>query len=334
MFLLYRPYLHYRVFHKRLLSFAFLAVGMCSLTACTQTVKTYNSQWAGSAAELAAQEPKTDGKTLETLSVAELVSKGNTESPHGNQQLARMYYAMAIKKDPESVKALAGMGSLLLRHGSLGSAQKAYQQILNIDPDNRTALVALARIDRIQGRTDRAIELLNQALEGVDGDAELLNELAMTYDAVGQSQPAALLYEQVVSLRPESAAGHNNQGFNFMLQEDYQGAITAFRQALTLEPANAYAQNNLAAAFALNGQEERALRLFSSTENKAVAYNNLGYLYMTSGKLDKAEAAFKTALELKPSFYVKAQENLDQLDRLRRSELNNVERKNTDKEEI
>lgn len=292
------------------------------LTGCTTTVKTYNSQWTDSAAELAAEQPQEKRNTLETLSPEQLIQHGESVMRQGNLNVARMYYAMAIKKDPASVAALAGMGALLLQSGVLDGAQAAYEQALELDSNYHSALLDLARIHRLQGNIDTAKALLNRALEVDPEQVETLNELAMTYDAAGEVNVAAPLYDKIVQLSPQLAASHNNQGFNRMLQGDYPRAVSSFRKALTLEPDNLYALNNLAAAFALLGDEERALRLFTSASSKAVAYNNVGYLKMTRGDLEQAEEDFKTALELKPSFYLKAQENLDQLYRMKRLEVN------------
>jgi Flp pilus assembly protein TadD len=86
---------------------------------------------------------------------------------------------------------------------------------------------------------------------------------------------------------------------------------------MALEPGNTRTNNNLGAAYALNGNEEKALQIFEKSVGKAAAYNNIGYIYMTQGEWDKAEKAFKHALDLNPRFYVRAQENLDRLNRMR-----------------
>jgi Flp pilus assembly protein TadD len=128
---------------------------------------------------------------------------------------------------------------------------------------------------------------------------------------------AELLHQKFISLRPDNPSGYNNLGFNYLLQGRYTDAIPLFSRALALEPANMRSKNNLATAFLLNNQEVRALQLFEDTLGKPAAYNNIGYLYMTQGNWDKAEKAFKKALELNPVFYPRAQQNLDRLNSLR-----------------
>ncbi len=52
-----------------------------------------------------------------------------------------------------------------------------------------------------------------------------------------------------------------------------------------------------------------ALNAFRRAGDDASAYNNLGMVYMGQGKYSEALAAFEKAIELKPTFYVKAHEN-------------------------
>jgi len=48
---------------------------------------------------------------------------------------------------------------------------------------------------------------------------------------------------------------------------------------------------------------------FKKCGDKASAYNNIGYLYMTEQKYKQALEAFEKAIETKPKYYAKAQEN-------------------------
>jgi len=40
------------------------------------------------------------------------------------------------------------------------------------------------------------------------------------------------------------------------------------------------------------------------------AYNNLGCVYLKQGEFDKAISCFEKAIEINPTFYIKAGENL------------------------
>lgn len=70
-------------------------------------------------------------------------------------------------------------------------------------------------------------------------------------------------------------------------------------------------KNNLASAYILSGNERQGLAFFENTVGQAGAYNNLGYIYLVQKDYKNAEKAFTKALELSPSYYIKAGKNLD-----------------------
>jgi tetratricopeptide (TPR) repeat protein len=58
------------------------------------------------------------------------------------------------------------------------------------------------------------------------------------------------------------------------------------------------------------GRYGDALEAFRKGGGEAAAYNNIGYIYMTDGKYEEAIKTLEKAIEIRPSFYVKANENL------------------------
>jgi Flp pilus assembly protein TadD len=144
-------------------------------------------------------------------------------------------------------------------------------------------------------------------------DVLVLRELAILYDLMGQEKLAESLYLEIVRMTPDIAASHNNLGMNLLVQQKYPQAILSFLQALNINRESVRIKNNLATAYALNGNTAKALRLFADTVGEASAHNNLGYLYMTQGKLELAEEHLKRAIAIHPKYYPKAQENLARL---------------------
>ncbi|OEU75278.1 MAG: hypothetical protein BA874_05245 [Desulfuromonadales bacterium C00003068] len=287
-----------------------------SLYGCTQSVRSYSSQWPDEAIDLLDSEENSKQK-LDDLSVDQLIFRGNAVLAKGNEGLARIYFAMAIKKSPDSAAALTGAGNSFFRNGAFKPATQAYERALEKVSDYSPAIFALARVHRVQGNYSEAIEILSAALVIDEQNVEVLTELAMNYDNTGHAEMAEPLYRQVITLQPTTASCYNNLGFNLMLQGEYSESISMLSRSLRIEPDNVYAQNNLAIAYALSGNEERAIQLFTSAADKAIAYNNIGYLLMETGEWNRAEHAFTSALELNPRFYVRAQNNLDQLNRMK-----------------
>jgi len=91
---------------------------------------------------------------------------------------------------------------------------------------------------------------------------------------------------------------------------EFDKAVQAFRTALDLNFQDPAVYNNLGLALSKNGRYASALEAFRKAGSEAQAYNNLGCVYLNKGKYEEAIKAFEKAIELDPSFYVTAGENL------------------------
>ncbi len=285
------------------------------VSGCTSTTQ-YTSL-----SKLTIEEASADNdpsKKIANLSYEQLINKADQYQKNGNKQLATLHYQKALLKKPESMAASIGLSKLLIQEGQLDEAQKLLKQALEKEENNVAVLTLMGRIARNRGDLDESLVLLNKAYQNAPQNPEVLTELAITNDHMGQERLtyAEPLYKKVISLKPHSSAAHNNLGFNYLLQGRHKDAANSFNKALVLDPDNKRAKNNLGAAYLLNNQTDEALSLFQDTVGQAAAYNNLGYILMTRGDWQQAKKAFKKALQLEPSFYVRAQQNLEQLGHL------------------
>ncbi|MEZ4483959.1 MAG: tetratricopeptide repeat protein [Syntrophotaleaceae bacterium] len=258
---------------------------------------------------------------LVNLSYDQLIAKADMYQERDNRSLAKLHYQKALGKDPDSLRALVGLSKVFIREGQLSEATKLLEKAIKKDDHYLPALLMLGVVARNQGDLAASLEWLTKAMNQSPSNPEILTELAITNDHIGQERLtyAEALYKKVISLQPLSSAAHNNLGFNNLLQGRHQDAAKSFVRALTLAPSNQRAKNNLGAAYLLNNQADEALKLFQDTVGLAAAYNNLGYIQMTRGNQREAEQAFKKALQLNPSFYVRAHQNLERLEHLNSS---------------
>lgn len=264
------------------------------------------------------KDVKDSPERLANLSYDQLLHKGNVYLQRGNHQLASLHYRKALEKQPKSIEPTVGLSKINLSEGKVEEAARLLETALESTPDNVSALLLLGVAKRQQGDLDASLARLTKAYELHPQDPAVLTELAITNDHIGQERLtyAEPFYRKVTQLQPNSAAAHNNLGFNYLLQGRHQDAINSLTKALALTPDNERAKNNLAAAYLIAQQPDRAIKLFQGTVGLAAAYNNLGYIYMTRGDLQSAEQSFKKALQLNPSFYVRAQQNLDILQQM------------------
>ena len=255
---------------------------------------------------------------ITNLSYDQLIAKADLYLRNANSRLAELHYRKALDIEPESTEALIGLSNLFVREGQLEKASKHLEIALDNNPANAQALLLMGIVSRNRGDLERSLEWLGNASEQLPANTQILTEMAITNDHMGQERLtyAEHLYKRVISLKPNSSAAHNNLGFNYLLQGRNNDAVKSFSKALALNPDNQRAKNNLGAAYLLIRQPAKALKLFQDTVGLAAAYNNLGYIEMVRGNRNEAERAFKKALQLNPSFYVRAQQNLERLEHL------------------
>lgn len=291
---------------------------VCFIAACTPATDPYHRKIAKLTVLEKGDDPTLKDK-ISDLSPEVLTEKGNEFLSRGNIELARLHFSAALQKNPEAIPALAGLGQVYIGRGNAVQAREIFNTVLEKDPGNFVARLGTARISRQQGDYNTSAILLEKLNAEYPETASIISELAITYDSIGGDKLllAEPLHQKFLALQPNLPAGYNNLGFNYLLQGRYTESIPLFAKALGFDPGNIRTKNNLATAYLLNNEELRALRLFEDTLGKPAAYNNIGYLYMTQGNWDKAETAFKKALELNPVFYMRAQQNLERLNSLR-----------------
>ncbi len=103
----------------------------------------------------------------------------------------------------------------------------------------------------------------------------------------------------------QQAQRANDRGLQLYREKQYAAAEAQFTEALKLRPDFALAANNLGFVYFRQDKFAEAARWFENTikidPSRAIAYLNLGDAYARSGQSDKAQAAYKTYLELAPN---------------------------------
>jgi len=250
---------------------------------------------------------------LKNMTAAEHLQQGEASLVSNDLTLAKLHLNLALAKDQNLEEAYLGLAEALFREGKVREGEAVLVKSLLSQGGHVRALARLGVISRAEGRPEEALKYLQRANELEPDSAWLLTELALTYEQLGQTRQAAGCLERSLQLLPGSAVALNNLGFNYLLQGRYSEAVPLLRKSLELAPGNRLAMNNLALACAFSDDQRTALQLFAASVGKAEAYNNLGYLLMLQQHPREAERALIQALELKPTYYARAKENLELL---------------------
>lgn len=236
------------------------------------------------------------------------------------------------------------LGDLYFGRGNLGSAFVQYEKSLKLNPNNNGIHYKKGRLLIIGGMNEDAISEFKKALkkgpkhalfhEGLGmayfqikkyDDAEACfhkaieldpklwkahNFLGIIYDYKKRSEKAVHQYEAAIALKDDNELLYNNLGISYFLAGDCEKAIKAFNKALATKRAPSKTYNNLGLVLASVGKYEEALEAFRKAGHEAHAYNNLGCAYLAQGKYKEAIGCFEKAIELEPTFYATASENL------------------------
>ena len=243
---------------------------------------------------------------------ASLVRQGRLDEAVTQAQLAL--------EDPEArAAAYSVLGSIRLQQQRLGDSARLFEEALKIEPGLPGAQINLAQVYVLQGKADRAIDVLRRALTadpslapaaattwtGVPGVpvaasvtfALLLVERGAVADAVG-------VLERVQATNPASYEVAFNLGSAYVLARQPARALEAYDAALAVSPDALPALRQAAALAEQQGQSERALSYWMRARRVAPddpdVLLGFGRVCWTMDLLEDAEPALEKAARLRP----------------------------------
>jgi tetratricopeptide (TPR) repeat protein len=137
--------------------------------------------------------------------------------------------------------------------------------------------------------------------------------LTKAWSQLGHWKSSFTLFENTLSLRPDSAFAHGNLGTALLEIGQTGGAVRHLKEAIRLEPSEARHHYNLGLALlnqkALEDAEQKFQHALSLRPGFAEAANALGICYVKKGLFGRAASMFEKALAMDPTL-VDAMNNL------------------------
>jgi len=183
--------------------------------------------------------------------------------------------------------------SLMVRQGKLEEALTLIHGLPERSAtDGRLKRSAEVQILRDQRQFARARKLLETALAENPDDTDLLYELAMLAEKMGDMAEMERLLRQQIALKPEEAQAYNALGYaladrNLRLPEARQ----LIEKALSLAPGDPFIVDSLAWVAFRMGQTEEALRLLRSAYSQKPDTEIAAHLGEVLWATDQREAA-------------------------------------------
>jgi tetratricopeptide (TPR) repeat protein len=149
-----------------------------------------------------------------------------------------------------------------------------------------------------------SIRLLREAQQAHPGDFWLAFDLGNALGAEKDLRESLRYYTAAVSIRPGSAAAHNNLGYVLLNLHETEAAIASVRCAMELDPKLAMTRVNLCRLLLDQHKPDEALAAVREAleldPRSAIAWIGLGTTLLETKQLQEASDAFQRAIELEP----------------------------------
>ncbi|MFT6926234.1 MAG: tetratricopeptide (TPR) repeat protein [Psychromonas sp.] len=281
-----------------------------------------------------------DSAALKTPTVEEFSKLALTAEQKGDLEQALFHYVKALEMSPTDTKLLIAIAHVHELRNDKSIASRAYLEALKIDPTLILAHQNLGIIELQDRKYKQAKIHLQQALildqqrlsklGGIktSGYYDLDNEsLTKSYNAAGVLEDmngnfslARIYYNLILNINEDFPNVLSNIGYSYYLTGALSQAENYYRKAINQDPGLKRAWTNLGLLYVRKNQYSRAIQTLKQVMSDFEAYNDLGYFVMLDGNLDEAEYFFQKAIDISPSYYKKANANLD-LVRLKKREL-------------
>ena len=211
----------------------------------------------------------------------------------GNRQAAVDGLRLLLSKEPDHALAHNDLGVLLYEQNNKEEALEHYQKAVTLEPDNPVFLKNLADFQWSEhGDSKAAMEQYVRVLKITPDDSEALLGCGRMCLALNKNEDARFFFESVIEKEPGN--------------ETVQALILELDQR-RVDIADGDSQDTLyekaqkkAAAGDLSGAIEDLTQLVSAFGNDAVAFNDLGVLYLEAGNNEKALGCYREAVRLSP----------------------------------
>jgi len=247
-----------------------------------------------------------------TLSSEQHEQVGDGYLRRNSPEMALMHYNKSIEMNGDNFDVRVKRGDLLVEQGLDEQALAEFNQVLERDSDHAIANESAGGVYFRAGLYSEAEVHLSKAVRLNPLLWRAHNYLGILYDRESNYDMAADHFASALDLHHGNGADeiYNNLGVVHIARKQYGLAIDSFRRALKNGGVSARTYNNLGLALTRLGRLNEALESFKYAGGEAKAYNNLGYVLLTDDKPAKAVSYFEKAIELSPSYYVKAADNL------------------------
>ena len=239
-----------------------------------------------------------DTPTIDMTNTAVFYKIGLLEVKQGNTELAKKAFGQVLKDEPTHVLAQTQLGVIYL-------AQKNKQDAL--------VLLTKAITTDQQRLTDQVKPVKGYVKLDKQSPLQAYMGLAIIHDLKGAHNKARALFNLILPITPQDPLVFTNIGYSHYLSGNFVEAEINFKKAIDIDIRFSRAWVDLGLVYVRKGMYTRALQTLKQVMPTEHAYNDIGYFLILEGRYREAEYFLERAIELSPSYFVKANINLENL---------------------
>jgi len=194
---------------------------------------------------------------------------------------------------PDAAQGPMRLGYIKLMQKKNEEAANLFQKSMAIDPAQTESYEGIAAVYRLQGKNDKAIELVSQQAAKANS-SEMYVLLGRLYMAEKQPDKAEASLKKSLELNPNSYSSFFLLGNLYTQQHNVEKALAEYQTAIKLNGNNASLWTVIGMLQQQANRPDEAVKAYSRAleiePNSGVAANNLAWTYATTkgGDLDKA----------------------------------------------
>ncbi|KAF0219373.1 MAG: hypothetical protein FD174_2072 [Geobacteraceae bacterium] len=224
-----------------------------------------------------------------------------------------------LKKHPNDVETLMGLGRISVAIGRTEEAKTFFGKVLNIEPWNAAARQQLDLLrDNSGSDLNGVIGSLKNSVTGHEQNSpEEAYKMVETLVNSGRGDEAIMGLERLLLRHPHYALACNDLGVLYHQRGDTAKSLEHHEKAVRLNPENVTFRKNLAELYFTElGRTDDAIFAFldilKKHPNDAGTLTSLGHISTAIGQPAEAKTFFKKALDIEP-WNVAVRQQLDQL---------------------
>ena len=195
----------------------------------------------------------------------------------------------------------------LAADGDLEGAVAPFEKAIDNKPDDDERRRAFAQVLYQLERYDEAEEQARQAIELAPDFVDGHMVLYTVYVRMGDLEQAASTLNTVKQLAPTNLEVWRQTAYVAQKNENRDEEIAAYNKIVELDPEDGATWASLGGIYSEMGDSERSEAAYRKVteldpENAHTSFFNLGALQINNGQTDKAIAAFKQAISIKPNY--------------------------------